>query len=80
MESSPPSQPWLTTCFFLHKQFLSIVACLHSAILACNNTTHIELPHVAELTPLTDSHLCILSSTGVFISSHFAKLAALTSC
>ncbi|PPR97262.1 hypothetical protein GOBAR_AA23416 [Gossypium barbadense] len=68
--------------FFLHKQFVSIVACLHSAILACNSTgshfayclqeacnytTRIELPHVAELTPLTDSHLCILSSTGVFI-------------
>ncbi|MBA0860356.1 hypothetical protein Goshw_016838 [Gossypium schwendimanii] len=46
---------------------------------AYNYTTCIELPHVAELTPLTDSHICILSSIGVF-NRLALKLAALTSC
>ncbi|KAG4113142.1 hypothetical protein ERO13_D13G204450v2, partial [Gossypium hirsutum] len=63
---------------FSNRPRTTAFACLHSAILACNSTgshfayclqqacnytTRIELPHVAELTPLTDSHLCTLSST-----------------
>ncbi|KAL1118600.1 hypothetical protein V6Z11_D01G046700 [Gossypium hirsutum] len=56
MESSPPSQPWLTThlalflYFFLHKQFVSIV-CLPSFC-------HFDL----QFDRLT---LCFLSSIGL---------------
>ncbi|PPS06036.1 hypothetical protein GOBAR_AA14626 [Gossypium barbadense] len=73
-----------------------VVITISALFLRCRMLKHKScfflLPHVAELAPLTDSHLCILSSAGVFnrlatigelallISSQLSFLAKLAAC